>query len=1090
MKRLIISWILSGLFAGLMAQERLIRDESFIQRKNTIRSIPVDPEKTRAVRVANSRGFLSRRVYPDGRIMEIRRLNPNGKPEFLTTFNLNAARTISTDKVWQDGGNGLSLSGEGVVVGIWDGGILRVSHREFGERARNMNPLATIEGHSTHVSGTIGAAGIDGDARGMAGKVVLEGYDWDSDLSEMDAAAGEGLLLSNHSYGYVLGFDYNTEEERWEWWGDTDISEEEEYLFGFYHVEARAYDVIAHDHPGYLIVKSAGNDRGDLPDQGEEHYVWEDGDWVPSSQARPQDGGEDGFDCMGPVSTAKNILAVGAVRDLPGGYLIPGDVELTNYSAFGPTDDGRIKPDIVSNGEFLYSTYSDNDSDYRVSSGTSMAAPNVTGSLALLQEHYHALYGEYLKAASLKGLVLHTADDAGNPGPDYSFGWGLMNTRKAAEVISNTDFLQVQEHVLEEGNEIRIPLFHEGPDPVRATICWTDPPGNVPEISLDPPDRILVNDLDITIIRKADGIEFRPYILDPVLPGKPAARGDNVVDNVEQVLIENAEKGYYEIVIRHKGTLEYGSQEVALVFTGLVSEFYASGISSLTDLNGSFMLTSADEYLPNMQAGWLVTPGNGEEISLYFDFFGTEASLDVLRIHDGKDAGSPLLAELSGLLANPDTVITSTKDTMWIEFISDGQNQDKGFLAFYCTVPPEGTFEIQGESYPCVGSSETYLVSGQEGTYFTWLPPSGWNIQGDRNRYATMEVGSGNLLEVRPYNRCGEAQNTGLFTEPFSSAPELLSFTGDTVLCEGETGTLTVDSLTGAAYQWMLPDNWLGTSVTHKINFIPMLNTGQIRVTAFNSCAFGDTLSIAIQVNKPPGNTEIFSVSDVLCQNSTSRFYIFPEENTDYQWSVDPGWQIAGNNRGDTVDVEVGAGSSYLRVKATNECGFTNSFRPYTTAPAPDMPLLMSSESIYEPYRKLEVQNATAYRMIQWYRNNKIISGENGRGPSYVAFLPGTYTVEVANRDGCTLLQDSQDGINITGPNNLYTVYGGSGGVLMVQNNTRETATVNIYDMNGKLMVISRADPGINEIATTLKGAYVVSVKGLGNLHVFKLIFF
>ncbi len=92
------------------------------------------------------------------------------------------------------------------------------------------------------MSGTIGARGIDGDARGMANEVIIEAYDWDNDLEEMDAAAADGLLLSNHSYGYIVGFDYNSEERRWQWWGDTEISQEEDYLFGYYHPEARAFD--------------------------------------------------------------------------------------------------------------------------------------------------------------------------------------------------------------------------------------------------------------------------------------------------------------------------------------------------------------------------------------------------------------------------------------------------------------------------------------------------------------------------------------------------------------------------------------------------------------------------------------------------------------------------------------------------------------------------------------------------------------------------------------------------------------------------------------------------------------------------------
>jgi subtilisin family serine protease len=1085
MKRLAVILFLSGLVSGAMAQDRLIREEDFLRRQATIQAIPENPEKARAVQMADSVGLPVRLIRSDGRIVEIRRLGPDGDPEYLTTQNLNAAKTVSTSKVWKNGGYGYNLSGEGIVVGIWDGGVLRITHQEFENRGRILNKLASEEGHSTHVSGTIGAAGIDGDARGMANKVILEGYDWNNDLLEMDAAARDGLLLSNHSYGYILGFDYNTDEKRWEWWGNTDISEEEEYLFGFYNKDAQDYDRIAYNNPYYLMVKSAGNDRGEGPSPGGDHYIWQDGDWVLSNVSRQRDGGGDGFDCMGPVSTAKNILAVGAISDMPNGFTKPEAVNILSFSAFGPADDGRIKPDLVGNGEALYSCYSGSDTDYRSVSGTSMSAPNVTGSLALLQEQYHKIHGEYLKSASLKCLVLHTADDAGLPGPDYKFGWGVMNTLSAARVIGNTKYSQIQEYLLENGKETRLRLFSDGTEPIRATICWTDLPGIVPQPALDPTDRILINDLDIRIVREVDGQVFRPYVLDPVQPANAAVTGDNILDNVEQVRFGNVEKGFYEIVVSHKGELSQEKQAFSLVVSGLASEFFASGTYTLTDNNGSFMLTSAGEYIPGMEAGWKILPENGKPVSLYFNFFETESDRDLMKVYDGPDENAPLIATLSGELIPGDTIIASSGNVLWVTFSSDDQNQGKGFEAFYCTTAPEGSFAVEGEGYPCEGSEETFVASGQEGTYYRWQPPSGWILQDTGSNFVRVEIGSGDaLFEVVPYNRCGATAATGLHIQPLASAPELAGYAGDTILCNGEPGTLKVDSLPGATYQWMLPKNWQGTSETHSITFIPSTDPGNVRVSAYNSCAYGDTLYIPVLVKDIPGETTIFSLSDKICQNSLHSFYVKPEEGASYQWSVGQDWQIPGNSYRDTVEVMVGENSSYLFVKASNECGFRNSNRFFLTAPQPETPLLMNSQSVYGDYRKLEVQNATAYNLIQWYLNGSLIDSPSATGSSYVAYIPGIYTVEVTNRDGCSLLQDPQGGINITGPDNLYAVHGGPEGSLVVFNTTMEPATVNIYDMTGRILLVEVAEPGRNEIVTPLKGVYIVSVFGPGNPHV------
>ena len=72
--------------------------------------------------------------------------------------------------------------------------------------------------------------------------------------------------------------------------------------------------------------------------------------WVSSTAYREPDGGTDGYDCIGNRGVAKNILTVGAVKDIPAGYSTPADVIIEDYSGWGPTDDGRIKPDIVANG--------------------------------------------------------------------------------------------------------------------------------------------------------------------------------------------------------------------------------------------------------------------------------------------------------------------------------------------------------------------------------------------------------------------------------------------------------------------------------------------------------------------------------------------------------------------------------------------------------------------------------------------------------------------------------------------------------------------------------------------------------------------
>ncbi|NOZ61972.1 MAG: S8 family serine peptidase [Calditrichaeota bacterium] len=532
-------------------------------------------KKHAAVNWAQSKGYPVRSEFDNGEIIEIQNLL-NGRPRYYVTDNLDAAKTVSTDDVWPGGSAGLSLTGNGLYLGEWDGGGVLLSHQEFGGRVTQMDYSSSTSSHSTHVAGTMIASGVDSDAKGMAGQANLHAYEWNDDDSEMANAAANGLLVSNHSYSYITGWIYGYRgDNRWAWFGDPSISETEDYNFGFYSDQSQTWDEIAYNAPYYLIIKSAGNDRNDEgPVPGEEHWVYDNNNgWVLSTVTRQPDGGAEGFDCLpGGGATAKNIMTIGAVRDIPAGYSQPADVIMSDFSSWGPTDDGRIKPDIVANGISLYSCDDDFDSDYTRYSGTSMAAPNTAGSLILLQQHYQNTHdGILMRAATLKAIVIHSADEAGgHPGPDYSYGWGLLNTKKAAELISVDvqDTSTIQELTLNQGDSTVIFVQSDGVDPLRVTIAWTDPPGTAPAAQLNLRTPVLVNDLNLRVTALNSGTVYYPWKLSPDNPSQAAVSGNNNVDTEEQVFVESPESGNYRIVVRHAGQLQGGSQNFSIIITG------------------------------------------------------------------------------------------------------------------------------------------------------------------------------------------------------------------------------------------------------------------------------------------------------------------------------------------------------------------------------------------------------------------------------------------------------------------------------------------------------------------------------------------
>ena len=520
----------------------------------------------------------------------------DGHPLYNITLNENAAISTAADVVRDTAP--YNVNGANNTVGIWDGGHARATHQEFvGRVTTNDNGGSSgVHYHSTHVCGTIAAAGVVAAAQGMAPQVMINSYDWNDDEAEManrGAAlpnqAGK-LYLSNHSYGSGVGWD--SSGTYWPW----DITVTADSWFGRYSSFSREWDDIAYNAPYYLICKSSGNDRNDEPSNGSTVYYWK-GSWVAityTNGVHPAGDGlyKGGYDCIPHKGVAKNILTVGAVYNavLSGTRYLP-NATMSTFSSWGPADDGRIKPDVVGDGVSLYSTGSGSDIDYIYLSGTSMASPNVCGSALLLIELYRGKHSfNVCRASTLKGLLIHTADDLGNPGPDYIYGWGLVNTKSAADIIlkdaAGDPEAFLYEGLLNSSNSADdFDVIIDGTEPLTATICWTDPPG-VSTTAHDNRTPVLVNDLDLRITTPG-GTDRFPFTLSYLNPSATAVTGDNSVDTVEQVFIDvGAAPGTYTVKVSHKGILTDGQQNYSLVVSGAIPEPGISGLALLCILAG------------------------------------------------------------------------------------------------------------------------------------------------------------------------------------------------------------------------------------------------------------------------------------------------------------------------------------------------------------------------------------------------------------------------------------------------------------------------------------------------------------------------
>ena len=417
---------------------------------------------------------------------------PPDEPDDIIGRSLHRANVIDTDFP-----GGRQYTGKGVSVCVRDDGFVG-PHIDFQGRIDNSFVEPQTGNHGDGVAGIMGGAGnLNPHNKGMAAGSFLYIINYESDFLDetMELHTDYGVLITNSSYSNGCNAGYT--------------------------ITAATVDQQLYDFPTLQHVFSAGNSNNSNCGYG---------------------AGNQWGNITGGHKQAKNCIATANLN---------GDGTLVNSSSRGPAHDGRLKPDIAAHGQGQISTSENNN--YQVFGGTSAASPGIAGITAQLHQAHRELNGgETAEAALLKVLLLNTANDLGNPGPDFRFGWGHVNAYRAAlaleekryfknavapgEIVAHT--VTIPENVLE----------------ARIMVYWADPEASVLTT------QALVNDLDIWLTDDA-GTEYLPWLLDPTPNtaslNAPATKGVDVLNNMEQVAIENPEPGEYTLHVSGK-TMPFG----------------------------------------------------------------------------------------------------------------------------------------------------------------------------------------------------------------------------------------------------------------------------------------------------------------------------------------------------------------------------------------------------------------------------------------------------------------------------------------------------------------------------------------------------
>ena len=412
------------------------------------------------------------------------------------------------------------LDGSGQIVAVADSG-LDADHGDFGNRVVANNDVigdgSTADkhsGHGTHVACTVLGDGTQGGYSGVATSSELYFQAMENDNTGNFQSPSLNYLLNS---AYSGGAHTHTNS-----WGSKLASDQGKYTSESEDVDDRAnyYDRYYNGHNGLTILFAAGNDG---PDTG----------------------------TVGAPSTAKNTITVGNHQNRYSG----APDSIMSGSSRGPTDDGRIKPDILAPGGYVRSCRAQEATDisgstwsnsyYLEYTGTSMATPNAAGAAVMVREYLEEIAQRPSpQGALIKALLILGAQDIGTRDiPNDDEGWGRLNLRNTLAPTSGQGIWVDDHSVLSGTGNFKTYTFNisQSNSGFKTVLAWSDERGS-PFSNTQ-----LVNNLDIEVTNPSGEI----YLGNDFAGGRSTTGGsaDNL-NNVEVVLVDNAELGIWTVKVK------------------------------------------------------------------------------------------------------------------------------------------------------------------------------------------------------------------------------------------------------------------------------------------------------------------------------------------------------------------------------------------------------------------------------------------------------------------------------------------------------------------------------------------------------------
>ena len=404
---------------------------------------------------------------------------------------------------------------------------------------------------------------------------------------------------------------------------------------------------------------------------------------------------------------------------------------------------------------------------------------------------------------------------------------------------------------------------------------------------------------------------------------------------------------------------------------------------------------------------------------------------------------------------------------------------------------------ISGNATICSGSSNTYSITAINGaTSYTWTLPSGWTGSSTSNSITATANTSGGNITVTANNTCGSssAKTLAITVNSIPATPGIIS--GNTSICSTSSNTYSITAISGATtYNWTLPSGWTGTSTTNSINTIAGTTSGNISVTANNTCGSSAAQTLAVTVSSVPGSPGIISGDTNICQSSSHSYSIATINGaTSYTWTLPSGW--SGSSATNSISATAGSNGGNISVTANNGCGSSpvKSLSVTVNISAPVIAGIITGDTMVcdsslNTYSIIPVSDATSYT---WTLPNGWNGSSNTNSISTVVInTSGNITVMANNSCGSSAASTlnvtisggsalpqpgliSGDTIICQGSTNTYSITAVSGAtsyIWSLPNGWTGTSTTNSIEVtanitSGNITVSAKNDCGLSAIQT------------------------